>query len=506
MSARVTGHTYLKTRRRGQLWYMKYRLADGRQVQKLIGPAWTSRSRPPAGYFTKRTAEEVLHATLADARRGVLPDSATRSGHTFGEACDEWLRYIEHDRQRAPSTLRDYRNTVNGWILERFPRGTPIEKITTEKIDEWREELLDEGRLSRRSVQKALVLLHGILKRAKRRKWITVNPVEDVERVTVKRSGDFNVLAPVEVVAVARAAATPQDAAIITVAAFTGLRLGELRALRWRDVDFAKQTIHVRGSFTHGEHGPTKSGKVRSVPLIDQAIVVLDALSRREHFTGPEGVVFCSVTGGVLDDRLIRGAFYTALEGAGLGAKRQSEDPMVFHDLRHTFGTLAVEAWPLTDVKAYMGHADVATTMIYVHHVPKTTAAEALTRVVNAATELRADLSGGGLEDRPCNTAERADGDGGVLGDVAPHAQSPGRARVRALVLQRPVDHGQEVGEDVQGGTSSTHELKVAVATDSTHSVSRGVSRNAEFESNSAQLSDIETPENVGAPRETVCS
>jgi len=45
-------------------------------------------------------------------------------------------------------------------------------------IDKWREELLDEGRLSRRSIQKTLVLLHGVLKRAKRRKWITTNPAE----------------------------------------------------------------------------------------------------------------------------------------------------------------------------------------------------------------------------------------------------------------------------------------------------------------------------------------
>jgi Phage integrase family len=57
----------------------------------------------------------------------------------------------------------------------------------------------------------------------------------------------------------------------------------------------------------------------------------------------------------------------------------------VFHDLRHTFGTLAVQAWPLTDVKAYMGHADVQTTMGYVHHVPRTAAADELTRVIEAA-------------------------------------------------------------------------------------------------------------------------
>ena len=52
-SARVTGHVSLRKRSRGSVYYLKYRLADGRQVQRLLGPAWTERSRPPAGYYTR---------------------------------------------------------------------------------------------------------------------------------------------------------------------------------------------------------------------------------------------------------------------------------------------------------------------------------------------------------------------------------------------------------------------------------------------------------------------
>ena len=167
--ARVTGHVTLKDRERGQQWYMKHRLADGRQVQKLLGPAWTERSRPPTGYFTRRTAEEALQARLADARRGTLADSQARSGKSFADACAEWLRYVEYDKQRAPSTLKDYRNVVNGCLLPEFGKDTPLERITTERIEHYRERLLDEGHLSRRSVQKVLVLLYRILKRAKRR-------------------------------------------------------------------------------------------------------------------------------------------------------------------------------------------------------------------------------------------------------------------------------------------------------------------------------------------------
>lgn len=401
---RVTGHVQVKDRKRGPVYYVKYRLADGRQVQKMLGQAWTERGKPPAGYFTKRTAEEALQELLTDARRGTLAGAQVRSALTFADACSEWLRYVEHDRQRAPSTVIDYRNVVNGSLLPEFGRATLLEDITTERIERWRERLLDEGELSRRTIQKMLVLLHGVMKRAKRRKWIGSNPADDVERVNVKRSGDFNVLSPVEVEAVARAAVSAQDAAIFTAAAFTGLRLGELRALRWRDADFAKQTIHVRSSYTHRQQGPPKSGRVRSVPLIDQAAKALDGLSQREHFTGPDDLVFCSATGGHLDDSPVRNAFYDALRAAGLGDKRMKAHPIVFHDLRHTFGTLAVEAWPLHDVQAYMGHADIQTTMIYVHHQPKAAAADALTRIVAAATRPEVDLG----EMRGSRAAERA--------------------------------------------------------------------------------------------------
>src|SRR4051794_1998116 len=71
--ARVpSGHVFRVVRKRGPQWYAKYRLPDGRQVQRRIGPAWTDRGRPPAGYFTKRTAEAWLVELLHEARRGTL--------------------------------------------------------------------------------------------------------------------------------------------------------------------------------------------------------------------------------------------------------------------------------------------------------------------------------------------------------------------------------------------------------------------------------------------------
>jgi integrase len=367
MAARMVKTRHPGIYRRGERYVVVYRL-NGRQKKE-----------------SARTLEEAraLKRSRETSRdRGELRE---RSKVSFGEACAEWLRYVEHDRQRRPSTLRDYRNVANGYLLVEFVPDTPLERITTERIDAFRERMLAEGQLSRRSVQKVLVILHGILKRAKRRGWIHANPAEDVERVSVKRSGEFNVLSPAEVLAVARAAEDDQDGALIIVAAFTGLRLGELRALRWSDVDFALSTVRVRGNYTHGAAGPPKSGLVRSTPLIDHAARELDRLSRRERLTGPEDLVFCSVTGEHRDDSKMRRAFYRALREAGFGRLRKGPHPFRFHDLRHTFGTLAVQAWSLHDVQGYMGHQHISTTMLYVHHQPRASAAADLTRLVDAA-------------------------------------------------------------------------------------------------------------------------
>jgi integrase len=370
----ISGHVYLKRGKRGASWYYRGRLPQ--EVRKRLGPAWSGKGRPPAGHFTRKTAEAKLQEILADARRGTLA-SAVQTGATFADAAAEWLRYVEQDRKRKPSTVADYRGVLEHALKPEF--GTlPLEAVTTERIDAYRARLVKECRLSARTINKQLVILHGVLRRAMRVYGLRSNPAALVDRQPLRRSGDFDVLSPAEVEALARAAESDQDAAIFKVAAFTGLRLGELRALRWQDVDFAKRLVHVRRSFTHGAEGDPKSGRVRSVPMIDQTAKALEGLSRRERFTDADDLVFVDDIGGHVDDWRLRRRFHAALERAGLPKLR-------LHDLRHTFGTLAVQAFPLSDVKAYMGHADIATTMIYVHHVPQIDAADKLSELVTAA-------------------------------------------------------------------------------------------------------------------------
>ncbi len=114
----ISGHVYRFEGRRRPDWRAKYRLPDGRQVKRTIGPAWTGRGRPPAGYYTKRTAEAWLRDVLAQARAGTLP-GMVRTGVTFADACDEYLRYVEFDLDRKPSTMVDYRSIIRAHLVAR---------------------------------------------------------------------------------------------------------------------------------------------------------------------------------------------------------------------------------------------------------------------------------------------------------------------------------------------------------------------------------------------------
>jgi integrase len=347
-------------RARGPVWYAKYRLPDGRQVQRKVGAAWTERGRPPVGYFTKRTAEAWLRDLLVDARRSASAGPGEQPiAATFADAAAEWLRFIEQDRRRKPSTVGGYASIVRTQLLPTFG-SMPLESITPDTIDAW----LARTAGSVSSRRKSLVLLHGIFRRARKVWGLRVNPVADVEKPPLARSGDIEVFSPEEVWALVRAAGAELDGALYLTAAFTGLRMGELLALRWRDVDFAGSTVRVRASFYNGNLSTPKSGKVRAVPLAPDVATALAQLGRRENWVGDDDLVFAGEGGDHLDASALRRRYKTALAAASLRRLR-------FHDLRHTFGTRMIAKADIRRVQEWMGHADIQTTMRYLHFAPR---------------------------------------------------------------------------------------------------------------------------------------
>jgi integrase len=354
-----SGHVFRVHRARGPVWYAKYRLPDERQVQRKIGPAWTGRGRPATGYVTKRLAEDWLRGVLEEAHRGTLP-GLVQTGATFADAAAEYQRYCAEDRGCKPSTLRDYRSNLEAHLVPGFGE-LALEDITTASIDRWRAGLTG---LSPRTKNKLLVVMHGVMRRAAQVWGLPDNPVAGVEKQRTRSTGDLEVLSPEEVMALVRAAGSERDGAIYLTAAFTGLRRGELLALRWRDVDFPGSVIRVRASFAAGELTSPKSGKVRSVPMAPDVAEALARLGRREDFVTDDDLVFPGSAGEYLDGSALRRRYGAALARAGLR-------PLRFHDLRHTFGTRMIAVSDIRRVQEWMGHADVQTTMRYLHYAPR---------------------------------------------------------------------------------------------------------------------------------------
>jgi integrase len=245
---------------------------------------------------------------LDEARRGTLP-GLVQTGATFADAAAEFLRYVEHDRAIKPSTLTDYRSIVSAHLIPAFG-AMHVEEVTPEKIERWRAAVssADGSPLSNRTKNKLLVLLHGVFRRAQKVYGLPRNPVAGIERHPQRSSGDIEVFGVEEVHALARAAASDQDAAIYRTAAFTGLPRGELVALRWRDVDFAASAIRVRSSYAGGALTTPKSGRVRSVPMAPDVAETLARLGERGRTTSGDDLVFPGDAGGYLDASALRRA------------------------------------------------------------------------------------------------------------------------------------------------------------------------------------------------------
>ena len=147
----------------------------------------------------------------------------------------------------------------------------------------------------------------------------------------------------------------------------TGLRLGELRALRWRDVDWAAQRIRVRRNYVRGNYGTPKSRRSsRSVPLADEPAGALERLFKSSRFQGDDELVFGEPdTGEPLRDRALARRYRPALKAAGLDTAHR------FHDLRHTFGTaMAAAGVAPRRLQEWMGHRHLSTTQLYADYAP----------------------------------------------------------------------------------------------------------------------------------------
>jgi integrase len=294
------------------------------------------------------------------------PRSAVTGDAAFGQL----LEHLE-SLGRRPTTLSTYRSIYRSHLAWRLDE-VPMEKFMRGDI-----EAIDRAMVHKEIAPKtrvnALKLTSEIFSFAKRQGWCRRDPCEEVELPEVEPTTDIRFLTEEELVALLERIDVEEkpfghtDWAMFLTAALTGLRQGELLALRWLDVDFAAGRIRVRRNYVRGTWGQPKSRHgVRSVPMATQVEAALKLHFERSAHRGPDDLVFGHpVTGEVLGFSAIGRRFKKALRAAGVRQVR-------FHDLRHTFGTrMAAHRVPMRTLQEWMGHADIKTTQVYTAYEPR---------------------------------------------------------------------------------------------------------------------------------------
>jgi integrase len=405
------------------------------------GDGWKPRrGRPRDDALTESQAAQQMLETMRehDRQQGLLERDAEarrRDGITFRELAAEYLRWVEDVKDIKPSTLSGYRYLLaeprtphrrgagrsDGFIMAALG-AKPAASISTRDIESVlrtvaaprKQRVLDEAgkpktvttRVAPRTVNQHRQLICAIFNYAMRPSTygLSANPARFADRRREPERGPLEFYTPEQIEALARAMADgahrdpaapevgdaervaralddARDAELIRVAAYTGLRRGELIALRWGDVDFVGHKLTVRRAISAGvEANSTKSRRAREVPLPDQAAVALERLSERTEFAGPDEYVFANRLGRRLDPTALRRRFERGRDAAGL-------PPLRFHDLRHTYGSLLVAGGvDLQSVKAAMGHSRITTTERYLHARPATEQAARFTRAFNATS------------------------------------------------------------------------------------------------------------------------
>lgn len=441
MARQPTATLLVVEREHGPVYYAKWR-QDGRQVKRRLGPAWIERGDQEeagarrrtrhAGWIKRRgrpadgcLSEDAALALIATVRAAYEAEQARERERrsrdrerevSFDEIAEAWLQHHVSVVGIKRTTLNHYRAMLlrpedaprkrgrapRARIMGRFG-GRPAASITTHEVADWLRELDADALLSARSVNQHRQLLLSIYGHACRADTFALaeNPVAGTEKRREADAAEIVTYTPAEVEAIAAAAEAgahrdsklalgadelatrrredEQDASLILVAAFCGLRMGECLALRWRHVMWDTQRLHVQRSYVLGAEDSPKGRRGRTVPLADQPAQALARLSQRPMFTKPADLVFCSRTGTHLDGSALRRRYKAARDAAiGRNADMLS---LRFHDLRHTFGTLAAQGFDLVNVQAMMGYADSRTTARYLHARPAAEDAAKLTRI-----------------------------------------------------------------------------------------------------------------------------
>lgn len=375
----------------------------GRQIWQTVGR-------------NREAAETLLRDVMSDVTAEQVEERRARLRGTFRKPTEErldvyarrWLERRNPERVRrgrtrlAPSTFCEYRRSLELHVLPRLG-ALPLASLTTEDVDDLIDSMEKEGKAAG-TIRNAVTPLRKLLADAVRQGKLPSNPAKQAE---LPPADDFaGKELPHEHTASIREAlveTAPLDPLrgepdlfyvhMFDVALGTGVRLGELRELRWSDVDRERRVIRVSRTNSRGKsRRPKTDAGVRSVPLFSSVARALEGLAARAVDRGryaPGELVFSTAKGNAIpESHLHRRVWTPALERAGLGERRRDDDDRErwhgvyrFHDLRHTCVSRLVAAGAdIKLVQSVAGHANPVVTLKRYSHLLDSRVSEAADR------------------------------------------------------------------------------------------------------------------------------
>jgi len=313
---------------------------------------------------SKKAARKILDERLQKingSNGGMVQGAPKTMSDLLGSV---WPNYLS--KQRVKRSTRDsWGSIVKKWIVPYFGNRI-LDEIEPQDIGDFINHLDSQGLSSKYQIN-AYVVLKLMFDVAQLNGFMRSNPVHPkIHRPAVERKRKHvwsveqgrSILFAVEYI----------FRAPLMVLALTGLRAGELLALRWRNIDFLRRRITIDGSVYRGELDTTKTeSSDRSVGMSEELAQILAEHRGTTQSTGPDDFVFCKADGTPISpDSLRRRGIYPALKAAGVPYVARASG---CHAFRHLAGSVINKgSGNLKLAQTQLGHADVSTTgNIYVH-------------------------------------------------------------------------------------------------------------------------------------------
>lgn len=354
-----------KLKSKEPVWYVKLRDPDTGRYS-----AWRS-----TGEVRKAAARAQAFKMLKDGQTG-----ATQKGELIPFLEGFWdfntSAYVKGRLARGGTIGRMYCYTMLSLVkrhVEPYFKGRRLHSLTATDFDSWMAALSDKG-VSHRTInyaRQAVNVALNYLVSLRRLPWNPVLPAKPYKEIHARR-GIFTVKEY-------RALLTlpdldPRQLIAIALGGLAGLRLGEIRGLRWEDVDQENGIIHVHTSYVEmdNERDQAKHGSNRDALLSSPIIRALEAWMALSPAKAPHDFIICQLDHfeRPMPSDTLRYQFYTALKRIGISEDTRAERALCFHSLRHWFNSQLRGAIPDHVLRGLTGHKNAEMTELYSHANP----------------------------------------------------------------------------------------------------------------------------------------